>query len=363
MSRNFVSLLLGFIVLCSLGTGCTTTGPLLQPFGQQGEESAAREPSRRHVPPGPTGLPSEKDLVSFPSYVIEPPDILVVDVIRAVPKGPYLVQPMDVLYVHCPQAPVAEPINGLFPVTPEGRVNLGMSYGSVLVADLTIEQAQETVRKYLAQQLTKPVVTVSLAQTGGVQQVRGEHVVYSDGTVRLGNYGSVRVVGLTLDEAKQAIETHLAGTLVKPVVSLDVYSFNSKYYYVITDGAGYGEQIYRLPNTGKETVLDALALVNGLPPVASKGRIWVARPAPAGAGCRDQILPVDYCGITRGGQAATNYQLLPGDRVYVMASPLITGTTWLTRVLAPIEQGLGVTLLGSTTINGIRFPNGSGVAR
>src|SRR5262249_23156754 len=215
------------------------------------------------------------------------------------------------------------------------------------LVDMTIEQAQETIRRYLAQQLTKPVVTLSLAQSGGVQQIRGEHVVYSDGTVRMGNYGGVRVVGMTLDEAKAAIEQHLSSKLVRPVVSLDVYSFNSKYYYVITDGAGYGEQIYRLPNTGNEKVLDALALINGLPPVASKGRIWVARPAPAGSGCRDQILPVDYCGITRGAQTATNYQILPGDRVYVMASPLITGTTWFSRALAPVEQALGVTLLGA----------------
>jgi polysaccharide export outer membrane protein len=324
--RQFVSSLLGCVVACALGAGCTTNGPLLHPFTDQPNVPEVEAPApRQHSAPEPNGLPNEKDLVSFPPYVIEPPDILSVDVIRAVPRGPYRVQPLDVLWINSPQAPQSEPINAPYPVSPEGRVNLGMSYGSVLVADMTIEQAQEAIRKYLAQQLTKPLVTVALAQSGGVRQIRGEHIVYSDGTIRLGTYGSVRVVGLTLDEAKDAIEAYLGTTLVKPVVSLDVRSFNSKYYYVITDG-GCGEQIYRLPNTGKETVLDALAQIDGLPPGAAKGRIWVSRPAPAGAGCRDQILPVDYCGITRGGQAATNYQLLPGDRVYVMASRRFIGT-------------------------------------
>jgi polysaccharide export outer membrane protein len=348
-----LALPLGWMVLGLLGTGCTTTGPLLQPHSDNREPLVSLASKADHTPPGPSGLPTEKDLVSFPPYVIEPPDILVVDVIRAVPKGPYLVQPMDVLWVYSTKTPMAEPINGPYPVSTDGRVNLGPSYGAVMVADQTIEKAQETIRKQLATILKEPVVTLSLAQSGGVQQIRGEHVVYSDGTIRLGTYGGVRVVGMTLDEARAAIEAHLGSKLIKPVVSLDVYSFNSKYYYVITDGGGYGEQIYRLPNTGNEKVLDALALINGLPPVASRGRIWVARPAPAGAGCRDQILPVDYCGITRGGQTATNYQILPGDRVYVMASPLVTGTTWFSRALAPVEQAFGVTLLGATAYNQI----------
>ena len=72
---------------------------------------------------------------------------------------------------------------------------------------------------------------------------------------------------------------------------------------------------------------------------------------------RDQVLPVNYCAVTRAGQAGTNYQLLPGDRVYVMASPLVTGTTWLGRVLAPVENALGVTLLGASTYNEISNRN------
>ena len=53
-------------------------------------------------------------------------------------------------------------------------------------------------------------------------------------------------------------------------MSVDVLAYNSKVYYVIMDGGGYGQQIVRLPCTGNETVLDAIAQVNGLPQVASK---------------------------------------------------------------------------------------------
>ena len=47
-------------------------------------------------------------------------------------------------------------------------------------------------------------------------------------------------------------------------------------------------------------------------------RIWVARPTPANHAC-NQILPVDWLAITQGGSTRTNYQLFPGDRVYVKA--------------------------------------------
>ena len=73
----------------------------------------------------------------------------------------------------------------------------------------------------------------------------------------------------------------------------------------VTDGGGYGEQVYRFPSTGKETVLDALSQINGLPVVASKRNIWVARPAPDNVGYY-QVLPVDWMALTRGAATATN---------------------------------------------------------
>ena len=92
-------------------------------------------------------------------------------------------------------------------------------------------------------------------------------------------------------------------------------AYNSKVYYVITDGGGYGEQVYPIPVTGNETVLDAIAKINGLPAVSSKKRVWIARATP---GCTNpNILPVDWCGITKKGFAATNYQVFPNDRIYV----------------------------------------------
>jgi hypothetical protein len=161
------------------------------------------------------------------------------------------------------------------------------------------------------------------------------------------------VTGLTIPQAKHAIEQYLSQFLVNPEISLDVFAYNSKVYYIIADGAGYGQLVYRLPVTGKETVLDAISLIQGLPVVASKKKIWVARPAPAGAPC-DQVLPVDWRAITMGGSTATNYQIFPGDRIYIQSDCLIRLDYAIAKIVSPIERLFGVTLLGSTTVQSFR---------
>jgi polysaccharide export outer membrane protein len=204
------------------------------------------------------------------------------------------------------------------------------------------------------------------------QKVEGQHLVRPDGTVGLGIYGSVYITGMTLDQARVAVAQAIFARLRKPKgkeeegptlkqvidnLSVDVLAYNSKVYYVITNGAGNGEQVNRLPFTGNETVLDAIGLnpvrpgIFGLSPVSSRHHIWVARPDCHG---REEILPVDWIGITQRGQTETNYQIMPGDRVYVQADKLRTIYTAIDKFLAPIERVLGVTLLASETVNSIR---------
>jgi protein involved in polysaccharide export with SLBB domain len=304
-------------------------------------------------------VPRELQKVAQPPYVIEPPDILLIDALRVVPLPPYRINPLDALLITATKSLPGLPIDAIYQVQPEGTVNFGLDYGSVSVVDMTVEEAQTAVQNYLRKKVTDTVVSVSLASSRAGQQIRGEHLVRPDGTVSLGLYGSVFVAGLTIDQAKAAIEQHLSQYLSRPEVSVDVGAYNSKVYYVITDGAGFGEQVARLPTTGNETVLDAISQVGGLSPVSSKQRIWVARPGPAGCGGPDQILPVDWKGITRRGQIATNYQILPGDRVYVMSQRIIAADTYLGRFIAPIERIFGIVLLGSSTVHQVGTPIGT----
>lgn len=305
--------------------------------------------------------PREKDMVSLPAYVIEPPDVLLIDAVRLIPKPPYKVEPLDVLIIQATPALPDAPISGPYLVEPDGTVNLGAPYGIVRVIGMTLEEAQKVIYRHLdLKYIKKPEVIVSLGQSRGLQQVRGEHLVRPDGTVSLGAYGDVYVAGRTLPDTKLLIEAHLSQFLEKPEVTVDIFGYNSKVYYVITDGAGYsGEQVYRLPVTGNETVLDALAHVGGLTPVSSKKRIWLARPGPATL-CCEQILPVDWKGITQGARTATNYQVLPGDRIYVHSAPLINLDAAISRVVTPIERLFGITLLGAGAIQQVQAASGGG---
>lgn len=207
------------------------------------------------------------------------------------------------------------------------------------------------------------ILLIQVTPTLKDQPIQGQHLVRPDGTINLGIYGEVYVNHMTLDEVRMAVYTKLTTTRIKPDalkpenINVDVLAYNSKFYYVITDGGGYGEQVVRFPITGKETVLDAISQIQGLPPVASKCRVWVARPgcAPYNNG-KEQILPVDWIGVTQCARSGSNFQLVPGDRVYVDSQKIIRFDTALGKFISPIERVLGVTLLGATTVNA--FKNG-----
>jgi polysaccharide export outer membrane protein len=306
----------------------------------------------------PAEFPRELTPVSLPEYRIAPPDVLALNTIRTIPRPPYLLEPLDAISVNVTNTLPDYPIAGIYVIEPDGTVHLGARYGSVKVADLTTDQAQKAITEYLKLHLKPPYqVTVGLAQGRAQQFIRGDHLVRPDGSIGLGIYGNVRVAGLTLDEAKTAIEAHLSQYLLKPEISVDVSGFNHQVFYVIFERPAVGEQAVRLPITGNETVLDALSQVGGLAPVSAKRHIWVARPCPNVAGY-EQILPVDWIGITERGSTETNYQLLPGDRIYVQASTLVKIDIALARFLSPFERILGITLLGSETIHNIAIPLG-----
>lgn len=255
-----------------------------------------------YLPPDP-GVPRELNKVTLPPYVIEPPDRLLIEVV-------------------------------------------------------TITEEEEDAVE------GKPKVKRAVVRDLPVQPVRNEFQVHPDGTVYLGIWGSVSVTGLSKEQAAEAVRQKIArkevltlpGTQgIKPetiYVVLDVTAYASKVYYVITDGGGAGEQVVARPIVGSETVADAIAAIGGLPPVASKRDIWVARRSPV-PGCPEQILPVDWVGTTQYGIAATNYQVMPGDRIYVKAQKLVTIDTTLARILSPVERMFGVTLLGASTVNQI----------
>jgi polysaccharide export outer membrane protein len=315
--RTFrVMLVVNLAAWAAVSTGCMNSHPRL----------AAHSHTPDIAVPPPGSVPTALNMVSLPEYVIEPPDVLtVLATIR----------------------------------TTKDDLELEIR------PDMTPEERKEVERKRKERANLPPEYSGDVRDLP-YQPIRNYNFqVQPDGFVHLGVYGSVPVSGLTVNQARQAIRACLAKQIEpesggikedRLLVVVSVTQYNSKVYYVHTDGGGAGEQVQKFPITGKECVSDAIANIGGLSPAASKRNIWVARRTPYLSA--DQILPVDYVGISQWGVTQTDYQLFPGDHVYIKAQRLVTVDNTLARVLAPVERLFGVTLLGAQTVNQI---NGRGI--
>jgi polysaccharide biosynthesis/export protein len=247
-----------------------------------------------------SNVPKEFQKVSMPDYVLEAPDLLLVEVLEALP---------------------GRPISGERLVRPDGKITLGF-YGDVYVAGLTLPEAKEKIILHLRKHLTDTAL------------------------------GLVEIDSNTL-EPKVDPKTKQPVTIDPKdsnTVFVDVTAYNSKYYYVLGDVLITG----RLNITGNETVLDAINFAGGLMPTAAPQNIRLVRPAPAGA-CCEQVLPVNLAAITSGGDPSTNYQLMPGDRLIVYRDPIVRFTIFLDRLIAPIQSVLGTTLQSAFTIRSVKF--------
>ncbi|MFZ9092873.1 MAG: polysaccharide biosynthesis/export family protein, partial [Planctomycetaceae bacterium] len=206
-------------------------------------------------------IPRELKKVSLPDYVVEPPDILLIEVSSGqklpnakIRSGELLnVRVGNTLPVDTFDDPVSrafKQIDDTYRVQPDGTLNFGPEYGAVPVRGLTIPEARRLIELHLQQTLRTPQVLLSRATDQADQPVTGEHLVRPDGTVSLGIYGSVYVAGSTLSSARQAIQRHLSEHMNQPEVYVDVLAYNSKVFYIVTDGGGAGEQVFRFPCTG-----------------------------------------------------------------------------------------------------------------
>ena len=157
-------------------------------------------------------LPRELQKVSLPDYVVEPPDILLIEVSSGQKLPNAKIRPGELLQVRVgntlsvdtfddPVARAFKQIDDTYRVQPDGTLNFGPEYGAVSITGLTIVEARRLIELSLRQTLQNPQVYLSHATDQADQPITGEHLVRPDGTVSLGIYGSVYVSGSTLSAA------------------------------------------------------------------------------------------------------------------------------------------------------------------
>jgi protein involved in polysaccharide export with SLBB domain len=161
--------------------------------------------------------------------------------------------------------------------------------------------------------------------------INGVYRVGADGSVELSGSGKVQVAGKTLEDARKTFRDALA-------ISYAVQGFelNPCEYYMVRATANGVQKVLRVPLKEGTTVKDAL---RGAPSLASKV-VWIARPTPGKPG-RDQVLTVDWDGISRGDRKATNYALQSGDYIFVADEPVKGMGKLLDAVSAMLNPDIG----------------------
>ena len=174
-------------------------------------------------------------------------------------------------------------------------------------------------------------------------RLQSDQTVQQDGTIELGVYGRVAVAGRSATEIQHEVESLVSrveiakrnnlvglashrsdmapGDMVGqlPVdygVNVRIVNQDSTLYYVMGEVNAPGSY----PMSGNETVFDAIIGAGGLSARSNDHKIILVRPKQAGEA--RVILPVCYQQILQLGDVSTNYQLLPGDRIYVPAITL-----------------------------------------
>ena len=155
-----------------------------------------------------------------------------------------------------------------------------------------------------------------------------DQTVQADGTIDLGQYGRVAAAGFTLEEIKERAQVRVAAHVdasrkavtrasyntsssVDPNISVRLVSNESSVVYVLGEVNAPGSY----PLVGRETVLDAIISAGGLTDRANNHRLILTRPASPEE--PRKILPICYQQIVQLGDTSTNYQVQPGDRIYV----------------------------------------------
>ena len=147
----------------------------------------------------------------------------------------------------------------------------------------------------------------------GEDDLRTAARVNSEGAVSLPLLGSVRLLGLTLNQAAARL-TELYGSdyLVNPKVNVYLVSYAKRRFTVLGQVNRPGS--YEMPDGSPSGIdlLEAIAIAGGYTRIAAPERISVKR--------RDQVMRVDAKKLARRGGNEGGFKVEPGDTITVAES-------------------------------------------
>ena len=88
----------------------------------------------------------------------------------SVPKAPYRIGHGDLLDIRASGTFAQEPIHDVYAVEKTGKVALGLVYGRVRVDGLSLEKAEEAIEEHLSKILREPEVSVTVGGWNTLEQ-------------------------------------------------------------------------------------------------------------------------------------------------------------------------------------------------
>lgn len=236
---------------------------------------------------------------------------------------------------------------------PSGCTTVGATLGFSPPVNKLTEPAkqlrsQSGVALGLPRELSKTVLPAYIVEPGDVLLVTpaeldspvrlpGDQTVLPDGTIDLGRFGRPVVAGKAIPQIETEVQQLISAKLKKDeqesgTVGVRLVNRAGKVYYVLGEVNAPGS----FPLAGRETVLDGIVAAGGLTRQASRRNILLSRPT-APDGCR-VVLAVCYNDIVQLGDTSTNYQLQPGDRIYIPSQSMLEGLFPSQKECAPCNR-------------------------
>ena len=261
--------------------GCNTLGSLGLPTGTS--------PNKM--------LPSAKCIANRPSQ-----SLLVPKELANEPQAVYHVGIGDSILVETVNFDASIRLPGDQVVRPDGTISLGQ-FGKLSVVNKTVEQiqseAQSSINRYLENELQREFESEQQRQR--LEQTEGDSAL------------QLPVEESATKEQQVLLARRIADVLKKNQVSARLVNWESKKIYVLGEVNSPGAFQYN----GHQNVLDGIIEAGGLTSKANHHEIIVARPTTCDS-CRI-VMKVCYDQIVQLGDSSTNYQLQPGDRVFIPA--------------------------------------------
>jgi polysaccharide export outer membrane protein len=197
-------------------------------------------------------------------------------------------------------------------------------------------QASSTPASWRKRYELGPGDVVNFALYGRPDLNRQAFRVAPDGTVSYLQAQNIQIAGLTLDEARQAIEQSLAAHFRSPRVIITPQEIGSKRFTILGKVAHKGVVTLERPITLVEAIANAGGLETGLfdykiIELADLDHSFIVRGG--------QHLPVDFRRLLHEGDMKFNLEIEPNDFIYI-ASNITNDYYVIGAVASPGTQGL-----------------------